>query len=393
MKRTLYIVLILSGAMACVEPFDFTVQDTEEFIVVEGLLTNAKTHHRVHLSKSYSIEGGESKSVSGATVWVEDGQSKKYTFDETNVAGEYLSMQEFAGVPGEQYTLRVITPEGDELQSSAEILPVPVAIDSIYGRYMEQNSTEDDRYQKGIQFMVDNHNASEQFSSYRFEYVEDYEIKVPYPSIYEWDVVADTLVLRSVAIGTCYNFRVSNQLLTETTSGLSENRLSEYPIVYVEDYEAPLRSRYSLTVRQFAITSGAYQYYKSLKENNESSGSFFDKQKGTVVGNVKHVDDPGYTVLGYFEVSGVSENYRIFTAGEFRQQGFSTTATYFDCIYAQEVDSVALTDLRSLVGGELGYSKEVIGLTYPIPDTALLMPKECSDCRLKGTLDKPDFWD
>ena len=126
-----------------------------------------------------------------------------------------------------------------------------------------------------------------------------------------------------------------------------------------------------------------------VKENNESSGSFFDKQKGTVLGNISHVSDVGYPVLGYFEVAGVSSTFRIFPAGAFRDQGYSPARSY-NCIYDLVADSTAVADVGIYAG--LGSAYEVIGLSEPDADTAIIMPSICSDCRTYGTLDKPDFW-
>lgn len=389
MKRLLYIALILLGFDACVEPYDFEVRETDEVMVVDAVLTNVSEHHTVRLSISYALDGEQVTNVSGATVSVEEVGGMQYAYTEVE-AGVYESDLEYAGVPGHSYILHVELNDGNRFVSSEEFLPSPVPIDSIYGRYLEQNSQVDESQLKGVQFMVDNHNNSEEFSSYRYEYREDYEVKVPYPSSYEWLAAEEVLELRETYIGTCYRFLESNELIAETTSGQVENRLSEFPIVYIEDNEAQLRYTFSLIVDQFSITPGAYQYYKNLKENNESAGSFFDKQKGTVLGNMSHVSDASYPILGYFEVAGVSTDSRVFRAGSFRDQGFSPIQPY-NCIYDRVADSVAVEELPKYSG--LGFSYEVYQLTFPSPDTAIIITSTCSDCRKHGTLDKPDFWD
>lgn len=391
MKRILHISLLVVGIYACVEPYDFEVRDTEEVMVVDASFTNEVKNQEVRLFLSYPLDGNKGTALSGATISILDLDSdREYSFSETSEPGVYASVEQFGGSPGNSYQLKITTNDGDRFESLPEKMPDPVAIDSIYGRYIERPSTEDDRNLKGVQFMVDNHNDDAPFSNYRFEYREDYSINVTYPSFYEYLREEDSLVFRNPSIQTCYNFRESTDFIAETTSGQSENRLSEFPIVYVENIEPQLRFAYSLTVRQLSISPGAYQYYKNLKENNESSGSFFDKQKGTVLGNISNVSDQSFPVLGYFEVAAVSVDYRVFPAGAFRSQGF-VPARYSYCNYNEYADTLGVDTLKYIDG--LGTTKNVFTYTDPFQTSVIVVPSTCSDCRNYGVLDKPDFWE
>ncbi|MCV9385043.1 DUF4249 domain-containing protein [Reichenbachiella ulvae] len=390
MKRILHISILIAGIYACVEPYDFEVKDTEEVMVVDVSLTNEVKTQEVRLFQSYPLDGTEGTPLTGAVISVQEVEGQEYPFIETSDPGVYQSVEQFGGSPGLSYVLKITTIDGQEFESLPEKMPEPVAIDSIYGRYIERPSSDDDRNLKGVQFMVDNHNDNEAFSSYRFEYKEDFSINVTYPSMYEYLEAEDSLIYRRPSIATCYNSRESTDFLTETTSGQSKNRLSEFPIVYVEDNEPQLRFNYSLTVRQLSISPGAYQYYKSLKENNESSGSFFDKQKGTVLGNISNVSDQAFPVLGYFEVAAVSTGFRYFPAGSFRSQGF-VPSRYSFCDYNEYADTVAVDSLIFYDG--LGYSKNVFTYTDPSLTSVAVVPSSCSDCRNYGVLEKPDFWE
>lgn len=391
MKKVINIVLILIVSYACVEPYDFEVKETEEIMVVDVSLTSELKTQQVTLFKSYALDSDQGEALTGAKVMIQEGGDggKEYTFTETE-AGVYSSQEVFGGTPGLSYVLNIEMSDGIQYQSLPEVMPNPVAIDSIYGRYIERNSTETDDKLKGVQFFVDNHNDTEASSSYRFEYREDYEIRVTYPSPYEYVEETDELVYRIPGIGTCYNYRLSSDFLTETTSGLSENRLSEFPVVYVETHEAMLRSQYLLTVYQLSISAGAYQYYKNIRENNESSGSFFDKQKGTVLGNISNVNDPAEPVLGYFEVAAVSSAYQKFSPGDFSEEGF-VPERFAYCDYDQTADTVRVDSLMYLDGwGTVDnvYAYIDMSLTY-----VSTVPATCSDCRYYGVLEKPENWD
>ncbi|MDH5476561.1 MAG: DUF4249 domain-containing protein, partial [Cyclobacteriaceae bacterium] len=182
----------------------------------------------------------------------------------------------------------------------------------------------------------------------------------------------------------------SSGVKVTTTSGQAENRLSEFPLIMVEEQEPYLSSRYSLSVKQFSISSKAYQYYKDLKENNESAGSFFDKQKGTILGNISNMTHSSAPALGYFEVAGVSEKWKLFNPDQWFDEGFRPVNYYsIGCKYNDVVDTVVVGDLLSNK-----VSMGVRNIYYiTITGEAILVPTICSDCRIYGVLKKPDFWD
>jgi len=64
--------LILLCVFGCREPFDFEVNVSQEFLVVDASLTNIPANSFVKLSKSVSISGEEEPPAVNAEVFVED---------------------------------------------------------------------------------------------------------------------------------------------------------------------------------------------------------------------------------------------------------------------------------------------------------------------------------
>jgi hypothetical protein len=69
--------------------------------------------------------------------------------------------------------------------------------------------------------------------------------------------------------------------------------------------------RYSILVKQYALTEDGYHYYQILKKNTESLGSIFDAQPSELTCNFHSLQDPTEIVIGFFSASSVVQK-RIF---------------------------------------------------------------------------------
>lgn len=377
--------LLLSG---CVEPYDFEVTETVEVLVVDAQLTNEQKSHRVELSVSRAIDKETSRKITGAEVLFKEDGRTDINLNEVS-EGIYETAPTVAGKTGSSYELYIKLSNGTTYKSTAQVLNPPVPIDSVYGKYLEIPSDENVEVQKGIQFFIDTHDDTQDVSYFRYEYLEDYEIKVPYPSGFEWDSNSQTYSPRSEDIGTCYGDGQNQNLIIANTSGLSENRLNEFPIQMVSVDDPQLEHTYALTVRQYLLNPSAHQYYKNLQENNESSGSFFDKQKGTIAGNIFNENNSSEPVLGFFEVAGVSSITEFFVSSDFRDQGFRSNYDLGKCNPQTAVDTVQIDELNT----ELLSSYNIVEFPVTVPNGAIIVIVPCSDCRVYADNVKPDYWD
>jgi hypothetical protein len=166
-----------------------------------------------------------------------------------------------------------------------------------------------------------------------------------------------------------------------------------------------------------------------VQENNEFAGSLFDKQKGSVYGNMMSLDDESIPVLGFFEVAGVSEKKRIFKPDEFEEQGFDpeliwagncqdafsqiglhkgttveTDTTWID--NEPIIDTLSISHYLNYSGTDIhaddgdtskcivtidwgAFTVEVVKVTPPGKPLCIT---RCTDCRHYGFLDPPDWW-
>lgn len=381
---------------ACINPHEFEVIETRKVLVIDAQVTNVPGEQFVQLAYSYALEGVVPEVISEARVELIDELGDTEIFQETS-PGLYQPRASFTGIEGRKYQLLIETPDGSQYQSSEEELLAPAEELNIYGRYLTFRSETSDGFDEGIQFLTDIEGLGEENHNYRFQYEENYEILVPFASLYEFNEVTGEIDRRSTSLRRCYINNSSESLLIATTSGQISSSLREFPIEFIKTDEPDLLGKYSLTLKSYRISGAAYQYYKDLQENNESGGSFFDRQKGQLIGNIQNVNDLSEPVLGYFEVAAITENFEIFEGGTWKDQGFGADKILGFC--SELTDTVRTADI---LAGDFNFGSRLI---YNFADTdsfvpgttyntlILLAPAICSDCRTFGSLEKPTFWD
>ena len=120
----------------CVEPFEFSAPESEEALVVDAVFTDEQRAHQVKLSWSGALDATGVTPATGASVWLVEGGGTQIDFTEVE-SGTYETSATIQGESGKSYTLFIRLQNGAEYRSATEILPQPIPIDSVYGRYME----------------------------------------------------------------------------------------------------------------------------------------------------------------------------------------------------------------------------------------------------------------
>jgi hypothetical protein len=134
-----------------------------------------------------------------------------------------------------------------------------------------------------------------------------------------------------------------------------------------------------------------------LVSNNEQRGSLFTKQLGAIVGNVRNTKDKEETVLGFFQVSGVTEARAFFRSEDFDIR-FPSPKSKYPCSEIQEVYITTPDSMRFYIdrGYEVVFADYCdtsnVQLNCNLSFEAWFAPKYCTDCRFRGTSEKPDFW-
>ncbi|OIN57544.1 DUF4249 domain-containing protein [Arsenicibacter rosenii] len=359
-------ILIMGGCVDPYRPPEITAPAT--YLVVDGFLDIAPgAVTTFKLSRSQNLTDAKAPTMeTKATVTIESSRNLKYSLKEVT-SGVYS----YTSVPsqtGETFRLRIKTSRGVEYLSDMVAFKNSPVIDQVNWK------VEND----GVRIYADAHDPTGNTRYYRWEYEETWEFTSAFYSSYE--VKNKQIVQRQQDIFTCWNSAKSKNILINSSAKLNQDVISQMPITYVPGYSTKIGVRYSILVKQYALTQDAYLYWEQLSKTTENIGSLFDPQPTQVTGNIQNLTNPAEPALGYFSAGTVTSKRMFIRRMELPY--WVTKTGYDGCV------KDTLTP------------KELIDNKYPgqipitdLPDGTYETGQEvCVDCRLQGTNVKPSFW-
>ncbi len=196
---------------------------------------------------------------------------------------------------------------------------------------------------------------------------------------------------------TCWKTSKVNGIYTYTSNNKIDKKVIGLPLYLITNKDNRLTIKYSILLKQIALTNTAFVYWNQLQTQSQESGGLYNTQPYELKGNIKCIDDENEKVIGIFSASSVKSK-------RFTTSIHMNRNNYYCSDIIEEWDNL----LRYLWGGsEPG---TIPGPDANIPDTPLylhpffeeglprkdtfsLIDQSCIDCRLKGgTLIKPDYW-
>jgi len=401
MKRTAYILLILVTALGCKQAYNpRPVAQATNYLVVEGAINTGTDSTIIRLSRTVPISfKARATPELGAVVTIVGNGGASYPCIEAG-KGYYKAVG--LNVTTGNFGLKINTGDGKTYQSD----PVPVKnsppIDSVYYKIKSNSVDVFGKIQSdGVEVYADTHDPANNTRYYRWDYLATYEFHSAFNSMLILQTFpVDSVVQRPLSdqIYTCWRNDTSSTIVLNSSAKLARDVISQNPIAFISSTAEELESRYSILVKQYALTADAYNYYTQLKKNTEQLGGVFDPQPSQLTGNIHCVSNPSEPVLGYI-TAGASAKTRIYIDNR-KLPAWLALTPYHDCIldtdlYIRTLPSGAVIDE---VRDEI-YSGYNIPIVPYKPDPRLKNPLGytgsspiCVDCSLRGTNKQPNFW-
>ena len=387
MNRTYTILYCVTYCLAtgCVKHYNPPpVNAVNHYLVVEGVI-NTNDSTVIKLSRSVNLASDTNYLPElKATISIQDDQSQSYALRELGNGVYSSAVLNLDNT--HKYRLNITTSDGKNYQSDYVVaMPTP-PIDSI-GYTIKSD---------GLQIYVNTHDPKNSTHYYRWDYNETWIFHAKYYSSYITNDSTD-VVYRSIdkQIYKCWSSDISNYVLLGSSAKLTQDVIYQSPITLIPSTSEKIESRYSILLKQYALTVDAYNYYTLLKTNTEQLGSIFDAQPSELIGNIHCTSDPALRVIGYI-TAGTIQQKRVFIDNAVLPRDW--TATYpYDC----EQDTALYFNpktkqndvLRDLVlpGGSQVTTSAIYG-NGPNPIGYLYSDPDCADCSIRGTLIQPGFW-
>ncbi|CCH00916.1 hypothetical protein FAES_2907 [Fibrella aestuarina BUZ 2] len=359
---------------SCVDPYrPPEITAPNRYLVVDGALTNGVSV--IKLSRTQNLEEPRTPSPElKATIRVEATDGATYAFTERG-QGTY-ALESTSLVQGKTYRVRIKTTGGSEYQSELITIQPTPKIDSI--SWSVENN--------GLQIYVNTHDPANKTRYYRWNYEDTFEFRTPYQSPYAF--VNNKVVQREGPdLNHCWRTEASTRILLGSTARLSQDVVQRAPLLFIPGSSPKLAIRYSLLVRQFALSPEAYAYWDNLQKTTEQLGSLFDPLPSQVGGNFTCLTNPTEPVLGFLEGRTIEER-RVFIDRPAALSLDLVRTGYEGCF----LDTIPKPrqPLANFLGQVGGYA-----VVAPVPGSEgsyIATGVACTDCRDRGTIVKPAYW-
>jgi hypothetical protein len=370
LRYLIFLMMLFAACKQVYEPPVITAPN--RFLVVEGVInTTPASRTTITLSRTRNlVDTVVTDPIKGAIVRIESKAGSTYLLAE-QANGQYVSAQ-LSLNPNDSYRLRIST-NGTEYNSEFVQAKTTPAIDSITWQQ-----------DKDVTIYANSHDALNNTRYYRWDFTETWQYRAVYETI--WGVSGNLIFLRdpSQQVYNCWATAEANQIAIGTSIKLAQDVIDRAPVTVIPHPSEKIGVRYSILVRQYALTEAAYKYWEILQKNTEQLGTLFDAQPSQLKGNIRNEANAAEPVIGFVSASSITEK-RMFIDN------------------SQLVDWVSLStgtgcDLKNTPQDPSNF----LIYTYPDPNYApyyfvtgaiILAPKTCLDCTLRGgTNQKPSFW-
>lgn len=302
MKKYIFYTLIIAlsiGIWSCVDEIALNVDTEQRTLVIDGFVTDSLGDFVLKLSQSAIIGIGNDNildPVAGANVQLLDTDGGNYPYLESEETPGVYELFAFKALRGKEYFIDITLADGKHYQSPPEKLRSSSKIDNISYEVNEETfrnnagqlTTENILSAKIATDISDADTPP--FLRWRVE--GQYQLQEQYPMALNplRCYVGVTLDLNDIRIFDASE--VNGDVLFEQV-------IAETP------YDFRFGEQFCFHISQFSISENEFNYWNNIKEVIDIDGSLFDPPPGTVIGNIRNVDDPNDVAVGYFSVSSV----------------------------------------------------------------------------------------
>ncbi|HXB95849.1 MAG TPA: DUF4249 domain-containing protein [Puia sp.] len=373
----LCVLLLLIGAARCRQSYDPpAIKAANSYLVIDGFINagpNAITSFNINRTRNLadSVTAGIPELKAHMTITSSDG--KTYPLIDTANTGTYTSIPLNLDNT-KQYSIAVTTADGRKYSSDAVTCKQTPPIDSVYWRQPDN-----------LTVYVSTHDPANSTRYYRYDYSETWEHDANIVS--PWGLINGNIVATDSTNQKtrCWTTAPSTNVLIASSAALANDVISAFPVATVLQGDPKIDIRYSILVRQYALTEDAYNYWLLIQKTSQGLGTLFDLQPTQLVGNIHCLTNPSEPVIGFLSANSVQQQ-RIFVYQTYLNNWIHNSPA-FGCDTIEKAYNP--NDFPAFNFLDTGYGPYY----FNGPTVLVLAPLFCLDCtRFGGTSIKPSFW-
>ncbi|MBS1520437.1 MAG: DUF4249 domain-containing protein [Bacteroidetes bacterium] len=404
MKRWKYFLLLLA-VFGCKKPYaPPVINSAPSYLVIEGSVNSGSDSTFIKLSRTVKLSGKTGSTPElNAVLTVEGDQNTSYPLIEKG-KGYYAC----AGLNLDnthKYCLDIKTSDGKEYKSDfVSVLDSP-PIDSVSFDVNGNPLTG-----PGMNIYVSTHDATNKVKYFRWDYQETWIFHAHYVSEYYSN--GDTVLARitpAQKITYCWASDTSSNIVLGSSAKLTQSKIYQNPVISIPSTSEKFENKYSILVRQYALSEDAYNFYTTMKNNSEELGGIFDVLPSQNHGNLHCITNPSEPVIGYITVGNVASKRIFIKSSQWPTWSALTPEDAgckleFDYGDPKHVIPCCLYNFagENQVNEYFNFNNPYFHPPAFIPLDAIGPPgpiigyhasvRECADCTLRGTNIAPAFW-
>jgi hypothetical protein len=362
--------------LGCKDPFvPGSSYQESGILVVEGYINIGEgAITTILLSRTSPInEPNVQPKVLHAIVSIQDENNNTYPLTERG-DGAYSS-DPLSLVLSDRYRIVIQTENGKEYLSEFTTPVQTPPIDSVSWQWAPE----------GVTISVSTHDPQSQTRYYQWDYEEVWETPSEYLSIYSYynGVFTFRPDEERKAMKRCWKRSSPAHLLVASTASLTIDKIAMKRLIHIPYSAEKLADKYSVLVKQHALSRQAYDYLQIMEKNTDDVGSFSDPQPSQLYGNI-FAPAPDEPVVGYIGAYTTSQQRIFINVKDLPSWEFN--------LYCRNVLVVTQPDSLALYFDVLKY----LPITFSDGSRTAVFATQapCADCRIRGgDNDKPDFWE
>jgi hypothetical protein len=386
-KHTWWLAALLACVItACKKPYNpAVVSSPNHYLVVEGVINNGNDITVINLSQTVNLgESVKTSGLAGYTVTIQDEAGNTIAALTSPLGdGKYSSASALNLDQSKKYRLHIVH-NGDEYASDyVEVKKTP-PIDSVGFAPKGRN----------LNLYVNTHDAANNTRYYRWDFEETWKFHARYESSYLVDSITKEIRGRNENEKSyyCYANDASSNILIGSSAKLTSDVIFQAPLTTMPATSEKISIRYSVLVKQYALTKQGFEFWENIKKNTEQLGSIFDAQPSQLVGNIHSITNPLEPVIGYISITNVQQKRIYINSNQLPDDWFPIYP--YDC----EADSAFFSNPLTMQNEVKMFIIEGTGI--PIAGITkngsligyLYSTIVCTDCRIRGKTQKPSFW-
>ncbi len=311
---------------SCIDRFEYEASDTPYQLVVDGFISDAPGPYTISLSRTRKLLDfypQQAVSAQSVTLFDADGNSEVLTEKE---AGTFqTSANGIRGVIGKSYYIRIETKDGKIFESIPEKMEPAGTVDSIYYEF-QKHLSEDNRISYSFKIFMDSHGVAESSNKFLWKLTGIYRV-ITSPDLHIYfESSAGGLIIRKdprPCSGAILN-RQTNALsqvtpceccqcwasLVDVTPKVSDEQISANNIfrgvnvgsIPVEFW--PFWDKTQVKVEQLSLSKNAFDFWKTIEDQQEGATSLFQPAAGKIISNVIHKNGTEKT-QGFFYATAI----------------------------------------------------------------------------------------